>query len=395
MPTTSGSRIYRDYQPSADGITIERIRAAGGILVGKTNLPEFSTWPRTVSWVREECLNPWNTSHITGGSSGGSGCAAAAGMVPLAIGTDGGGSTRLPAALNGVVGVQPGRGVVPSWGRVGNGAYSGIGPMTRDVRDAARLLTVISGPDPRDPMSDGIAHVDHEPGLDDGVAGWKIGWLESMGDFPPNPRLNEVVLRALGGLTDAGGNVTVRDDRFHGTVENFFVLNVGHSIHGGGLPGPAQEPEVARAWADPSQRELFTPYFRALLEGKLPVPSLEAWNSSLRWLNDCEQRLNAIFEVCDIVVTPTAQFTAPPCPADKWSLPWENLGEYIAQTALVNLVRYPAVSVPCGFLDGLPVGLQLMGPLGSEVRLLRTARALEVSRPWAHHHPALVLGSRT
>lgn len=389
MPTTSGSMVYRDYQAPADSITIERIRAAGGILVGKTNLPEFSSWPRTVSWVREECLNPWNRGHLTGGSSGGSGCAAAAGMVPLTIGTDGGGSTRLPAALNGVVGVQPGRGVVPSWGRVGNGAYAGLGPMTRDVRDAARLLTVISGPDGRDPMSNGIAHIDHELGIDDGVDGWNIGWLESMGDFPANARLNEVVRRALGGLTEAGASLTERDDRFHGTVENFFLLSQGYTTYGGGLPGAAQEPEVVAAWADPSRRDLFTPYFRASLERETPELSRDAWNGGVRWLADCERRLNAVFETCDIVATPTAQFTAPACPEDKWSMPWESMGEYVAQTALINLLRFPAVSVPCGFLDGLPVGLQLIGPLGSESRLLRAARALEVARPWAHHHPKI------
>lgn len=389
MPTTASSKLFADYMAPSDGLPVERIRAAGGVVVGKTHLPEFAAWPRTVSLIRQENRNPWNLEHVTGASSGGSGSAAAAAQVPVTLGTDGGGSTRIPAALNGVVGVQPSKGIVPAWGQVGYGAFGAVGPMCRDVRDAAMLLTVISGPDDRDPASSGTVQVDYERSLDDGVDGISVAWLDAMGDFEPNAAINAVVRSAVDDLAQAGLRFTERADRFNGLAEHFLPLNVGRHLYDGGPPSPLQEPAVLAAAADPQRRdELLTPYILASLDAA-PAVSRKTWETSVAWATECERRLAGVFDEFDLIVCPTTQYTAPRCPHDDWSMPFESIGEYVANTGLVNVLGLTGVSVPCGFLEGLPVGLQIIGPRSSEALALRIARALEQVRPWAHLKPEL------
>ena len=147
MPATAGSMIFSNFVPSADGTVVRRLRAAGAIIIGKTNLPEFASWPRTKSYVGGETANPWDLSRIPGASSGGSAAAVAAGMVPLAIGTDGGGSVRIPASLCGIVGLLPTIGRVPDHGGFLCSPLSSCGPMARSVEDIALLQQVISGPE--------------------------------------------------------------------------------------------------------------------------------------------------------------------------------------------------------------------------------------------------------
>ncbi|GIJ00327.1 amidase/aspartyl-tRNA(Asn)/glutamyl-tRNA(Gln) amidotransferase subunit A [Sediminihabitans luteus] len=388
LPTTGGSRVYADFVPPSDGLPVARLRAAGAVIFGKTHMPEFAAWPRTVAHVQGDNCNPWDPTRITGASSGGSGSAVAAAQVPVALGTDGGGSTRLPAALNGVVGVQPSRGVVPAWGQVGYGAFGAVGPMTRSVRDAARILTVISGPDERDPSSAGVARQDYEAGLDDGVEGVRLVWLDGMGEVEPDRAVGEVVRDAVDDLEDAGCRVVERHDSFAGLEEHFVPLNLGNHRYGGGRPGAMQEPEVRAAFASEQRDELLTPYIVASMAGS-PRITPEQWERSTTWVEDCRRRLDALFEDHGFVVCPTAPYVAPPVPADPWSMPFETMGAYIANTGLVNLLRLTAVSVPAGFVDGLPVGLQIIGPQGSEAGALRVARALELARPWEHVRPRL------
>ena len=389
MPTTAGSVLYEDFMAPDDSLTVARIRAAGGIVVGKTNMPEFAAWPRTVSLVREECVNPWNTNHLSGSSSGGSGAAAAAALAPLTIGTDGGGSTRLPAAMCGVVGVQPSKGIVPSVGRVGASQFAGIGPMTRDVRDAARLLTVIGGPDPRDPMSDGTVAVDYEVGLDDDIGGLRFAYAESMGDFPPNAAVNAVVRAALDDLEPLVGRLADTGVRFDGHSEAFFALNIGRPLYEEGAELAAgQTDEVLNAAKGPDAQKLLAPYTLGRLAAHATVER-SVYDDAVAWLADAGSRLDALFSEVDFLVCATAPFVAPRCPDDAWSMPWESMGEYVINTGLANLLRLTAISVPCGFVDGLPVGLQLIGPRATEAKALRVARTLEKVRPWAQVHPSV------
>jgi Asp-tRNA(Asn)/Glu-tRNA(Gln) amidotransferase A subunit family amidase len=388
LPTTSGSKLYESFTAPSDCISVERIRSAGGIVIGKTNMPEFAVWPRTVSLVREECLNPWNTAHVSGASSGGSGAAVAAAQVPLALGTDGGGSTRLPAAVNGLVGIQPSRGIVPSWGRVGGAAFSGIGPMTRTVQDNARLLTVISGADTRDPASIGTQWIDYEIGLHDHDDDLRLAWMPTMGDFAPNGPLTAVVRDAVDALAVAGVQVEEIPERFDGIAEMFFVLVIGAHPYGTAEAGPFQSEEVQAAAADPRREELLSPYILSSIEQLASIPR-DAYDAGVAWLADAERRINDVFDRYDFIVCPTAPFVAPACPDDPWSLPWESMGEYVSNTGLANVLQITALTVPCGFLDGLPVGLQLIGPRASEFDALRVAHLLERVRPWAQARPSI------
>jgi Asp-tRNA(Asn)/Glu-tRNA(Gln) amidotransferase A subunit family amidase len=385
MPTTSGSALFAAEVPPADSVTVERIRAAGGIVVGKTNMPELAVWPRTVNRVAPECVNPWDPDRVSGASSGGSGAAAAAAEVPLAIGTDGGGSTRLPAALCGVVGVQPSKGVVPSWGRLGEGQFAGIGPMARDVRDAARLLTVISGPDARDPLSDGVPHVDVERGLDSGVDGCRIAWLATMGDFEPDPAVTPVVAAALADLEGVGARVDEPGVRFDGLKDHFWALNAGRVLYEG-VASPLSHPAVLEAFGDPEGRARLSPYLVALIDGARVV-SEDEYHAARAWRDDQHRTFEDLWTRYDLVAVPTAPYVAPRRPADPWAMPWETMDHYITNTALANILRLTAVSVPAGFVEGLPVGLQLIGPRRSEALALRACHALERVRPWVGVRP--------
>src|SRR6516165_6549644 len=173
MRTTDGSRIYQDFVPEEDSIAAERIRAAGGIIFGKTNLPEFALFRRTMNLLVPECLNPWDIRRTSGGSSGGAAVATAAGLGPIAIGTDGGGSIRIPSSWNGVFGLLPSRGRIPGFGHMGATFGSGIGPITRDVRDAAIVVEALSGPDRRWPGAIQGRIPDFVAGLDEGVRGMR------------------------------------------------------------------------------------------------------------------------------------------------------------------------------------------------------------------------------
>src|SRR5436190_16437438 len=153
IPSTGGSLLFKRFVPSHDGTVTERLRRVGAVVIGKTNLPEFAAWPRSKSRLAGESVNPWDTTRISGASSGGSAAAVAAGIVPLAIGSDGGGSTRIPSALCGVVGLFPTPGRVPSYGSFSYSTEGSLGPIGRNVGDIAVLQQVIAGPDPRDALA--------------------------------------------------------------------------------------------------------------------------------------------------------------------------------------------------------------------------------------------------
>jgi len=209
--TTHASRLYEDWVPDEDSTVCARARAAGAILVGKTNTPEFGMYGRAVNLVSEESVNPWDLTRTSGGSSGGSGVAVAAGLSPLSIGTDGGGSIRLPSAFNGIFGLHPSRGRVSHYPQRVWNPHQGIGPMTRDVRDAAMLLQVIAGHDPGDPLTVqfGSRDVpDYVGRLDDGIAGVRFAWSPDFGFVnPTDSRVVDTIAAAVPAFEEAGGIV--------------------------------------------------------------------------------------------------------------------------------------------------------------------------------------------
>jgi len=194
--TTMASKLFEAHQPTEDATVIARLAGAGGVLLGKANLPEFSMWGRSGNLVSEECRNPWDVRRTCGGSSGGSGAAVAAGLVPISIGTDDGGSIRLPAALNGVFGLLPSPGRVPLDGVVIGGAISAAGPLTRDVRDAALFLEAMN-PDE-----------DFTSRLDIGIAGIRMAWAAEVDGVSPNDmRVVTCARNAAFALGQAGATV--------------------------------------------------------------------------------------------------------------------------------------------------------------------------------------------
>lgn len=386
MPTTSGSLLFRDFIPSADSITAERLRRAGAIIVGKTHMPEFASFPRTTNRLLGDCRNPWDLTRVVGASSGGSGAAAAAGMVPVAIGTDGGGSTRIPAALCGVTGIQPTRGFVPAWGRIGAGRFSGIGPMCYSVADSALVMSVISGRDDRDPKSAPFDPYRFEPSRFENestadISGLRCGWVSSFNEHRPDPVVTAVVEVAVRSLDEHGVRIVPTDFRVDRLWEMLGMLVPSTDTEPLNPESHLAMPEVVAAAADPSREELLTPNTVAVAKMYRP-PSVELYEQFEALRRDAMSTVDALFDDVDVIATPTMPVVAPPVPDDPWANPFTSTEYYTSLTSLANLCEIPAMTVPCGFIDGLPVGLQLMGRRGTEAALYRLSHHIETINPW-------------
>jgi aspartyl-tRNA(Asn)/glutamyl-tRNA(Gln) amidotransferase subunit A len=378
--TTCGSLHFEQFVPTEDSTAAERLRAAGAVLVGKTNVPELCAFGRTVNRLRAECVNPWDPTRIPGASSGGAAASVAAGITPIAVGTDGGGSIRLPAALCGIVGMLPTTGRIPGYGVIGGTPASRIGPMTRDVRDNALLLEVLSGGDPRDPRSLPGPSPAFAATLGDGVRGLRMAWTADFGHLPVHePEVVETARRAAYRLAEAGARVDeldrpIDDARWLITVleqtEEFVALLRSF------FDDPDKAAQLSGFWFDPSNT------------GAGPDASTSR-DEELRRARTEAARIadafTALFDDYDVVLSPTFGRVAPRIPPGwEWPVPME---EWIAYTYLTNMTGTPAVSVPCGFVDDLPVGLQVMGRTGDESTILRVAAALEAVQPWAARRP--------
>ena len=228
--TTRGSLLYKDDVPDVDDMVVESIKAAGGIVIGKTNTPEFGHRGTTENLLGEPGRNPWDLERTPGGSSGGSAAAVASGLSPVAQGSDGGGSIRVPANFCGVYGFKPSRGRIPTpYGTTGGWNVFGVsGPLTRDVRDAATMLNVMSGPFPENPMSILEPPPDFTEGLQDGIKGLRVAYAPSIGRMPVDPEVRAVVREAAGLLADLGAEVDEIDPDVDGLTlrESFRTIFV-------------------------------------------------------------------------------------------------------------------------------------------------------------------------
>lgn len=380
--TTMASKLFESYQPTEDAALIARLADSGAVLLGKANLPEFSMWGRSGNLVSEECRNPWDVSRTSGGSSGGSGAAVAAGLVPLSIGTDDGGSIRLPAALNGVFGLMPSPGRVPMDGVVIGGAVSAAGPLTRDVKDAALFLEAMNPGE------------DFTHSLDGGIAGIRMAWAAEVEGISCNdPRVVACARAAAFSLEQVGAAVEepglVLFDSMGAAPRSPFP----DMPTFGGLR-PFHLPETRRIVAQAGWEKALAPNARpGSVSGDEMVPASE----------EAERRRQAVVEQIrqsherwEVLLTPTIDQIAPRIPED-WSYPYapleagpaEAIRQYVKYTMRVNLAGCCAASVPCGFVDGMPVGLQIIGRPGDEMIVLRVARALEQMMPWVDKRPVL------
>lgn len=367
--TTYGSRAFADHVPERDATVVARLRAAGAVLVGKTNTPEFAIYIRTVNDLQPESRNPWDPDRTTGGSSGGSAAAVAAGMVPFALASDGGGSTRIPAALCGLVGVLPTRGTIPRGGFIGTRRFSSCGPITTTVDDAAAVLQVISGPSPDDPLSRGLAPTGVTAPPWPPAAPARLRWVGDSGipgtepDVTAHVADNARQFAARAGHSLTSEPVSLGSARFS---EDFYAMMQADRISTGG----------GDLLADHRTRELLTSYARHHFERGSQV-SGAAYSRALETQLTATEHLLGLLEGHDALLTPTLAFVAPRVPDGPEALPEEARRGFVAFTFLMNYTGFPAVSIPCGTVRSLPVGMQLIGRPGSEPMLLDLARQFE------------------
>lgn len=384
--TTFGSFALADNMPAADSPAVARLKAAGAVLVGKTTTPEFGHKCFTDAPVFGRTANPWDLSRTSGGSSGGAAAAMAAGLGPIGIGTDGGGSSRIPAACCGVVGFKQTLGLVPhDLTPDGFGNQSHITPMTRTVMDAALMLQAMAGPDPCDPHSLGLPAPDFVAAArpEGDLGGLRIGWRPLLGNTVLAGDVRESCETALAAFAELGAIVELVEDDFASTEPIWLVLtqsfwNARFRRYVG---------QFGNRISDTLLRQMDNG------AGHSAVALQEAMFERTRIFREVQ----CWFETYDIVATPTLSRTALPIEHDFFA-PIEIDGAvadtvrkaWYPYTLPFNLSGNPAVTLPCGVgSDGLPVGLQLIGPHLGDARLLRAAALFESARPWANKRPAI------
>jgi aspartyl-tRNA(Asn)/glutamyl-tRNA(Gln) amidotransferase subunit A len=374
---TAGSAFFADHVPNRDAPVAARLRRAGAVLIGKTNLHEFAYGGTSQNEHHGRCRNAWDDGRLPGGSSGGSGVAVAAGMCEVALGTDTGGSIRMPASLNGICGLRPTAGAVPNRGSFPvSPPYDTIGPMARRVIDVARVHAAIAGPDAADPTSAPDPPPDVLGRLTDGIVGLRV----------------LVPTRFFGGESDPDVMAAVRQ-----AAE--VLARLGALVEDSDLPGAqaAQAHLMPIIYADAAdfhrerlEREpgRFGRDVRARLQPGLELRAID-YARSLRWIEGWRAQVRELFrERCDLVLTPTMPCTAPAIEPDADVIAVSTrLSRF---TWLWPAAGVPALSVPCGFdAHGLPIGMQLAGARWSEPLLLRAGHAYQAATDWHRRTPPL------
>lgn len=378
--TTNGSLLTKDWVPDADSVVVQRIYTSGAVILGKTNVPEHGWKGDTTNRIVGSSHNPWRHGLTTGGSSGGAAAAVAAGMGPVAQGSDGAGSIRIPSSICGVFGLKPSYGTVPA-GEPSMERVSQIGPIARTVHDAALLLGVIAGRDARDPdswASPGMSYLD---GIDDDLRGLRVAWSPDLGYATVDPEIARIVAEAVGVFTGLGCEVDEVDAPFEDPCGLFEVMSA-----------------TAEA-AEYGTRDQLGKVRDLLDQGRLR--HIEAgWTFSgvdVAVANagraELYVRTRELMETYDLLLTPTLPVKPFPAGADyPPQLPGEATDAlcWPRFTYPFNLTGQPAASVPCGFTsDGLPVGLHVVGRHREDSMVLRAARAFEIARPWAARRPVV------
>ncbi|MFC1984174.1 amidase [Chloroflexota bacterium] len=379
--TTGGTRMYENFIPDEDDIVVERLKAAGAIVIGKTNTPQSGWVAITDNLLFGPTRNPWNTERVSGGSSGGAASAVASCMGPLAIGSDGGGSIRIPSSFCGVFGLKP------SWGRVPHGpgfpgiweGLSVVGPITRTVKDAALMMEVIAGRDDRDHFSLPDVELQYLSHLGENLKGLRIAWSSDLGYAIADPQVIEVTEAAARIFNTLGCTVEAVNPQL-GSPEETFSIVVGASL-------AAVLVDKLDEW-----RDHFEPALVTFLEKSKDISAMEYIKARINNL-EYRNRVQAFFEKYDLLLTPTV--AVPPFKVGRYG-PREIAGTrvtplgWMSFTYPFNITGQPAASVPCGWTDdGLPVGLQIVGRRFDEITVLQAAAAFEQASPWADRIPPL------
>jgi aspartyl-tRNA(Asn)/glutamyl-tRNA(Gln) amidotransferase subunit A len=371
-PTLRGSRIIDPVQPwDVDAPVTARLREAGAVLLGKTTTPEFGCKAETNSPLYGITRNPWDVSRTTGGSSGGAAAAVAAGMGPLAVGTDGAGSVRIPAAFCGNVGMKPSFGRVPAYPLSPFGTVAHLGPHTMSVRDAALMLNVMKQPDARDWFSLPLDATDYTDHLEQGIRGLRVAYSPTLGYATVDAEVAQQVEAAVHVLQDLGAIVEQCDPGFSDPIE--ISVGLWFSV-------------VHQLWAamSPDQQAVTDPDFQAQAAQGAKYTFADIHRLQLRRA-ELGSMMRQFMQRYDVLVTPTVAipaFEARAAGAVRF-----DTQQFLGWTPFsypFNLTQQPAITVPCGLTrQGLPVGLQIVGPMFDDALVLRVAHAYESVKPVA------------
>ena len=385
--TTGASLLYDEFVPDEDAVVVERLKQAGAIVIGKSSACEFA-FGGGLSYNRlldDDSHNPWDLRRSGGASSGGSGAAVAAGLVPLATGSDAGGSTRIPASWNGTFGVKSTQGLVPTVrGHCFMPLFLTIGPLTRSVRDAALMLQAMAGYHPEDSFSLRGKPPDLLAALDGDVKGLRVAWTPEMFDTKTDPEVWAVAEAGARVFESLGCTVEEAKPVLDDPYGLFSTILVADSLAG--------------HLEDLDQRgEDFTKYLRTVLEEGKNITG--AQYAEAIWAHQrFRMQMADFFQSYDLWLTPTMAMK-PYNIQEQWDRAYagppdvQSLYDVITFCFVANISGGPSASIPCGFTpDGLPVGLQITGDVGEDVKVLRVSAAFEQARPWVQHIPPVAEG---
>jgi aspartyl-tRNA(Asn)/glutamyl-tRNA(Gln) amidotransferase subunit A len=375
-PTLRGSRLTkRDQEWSEDAPAVARLREHGAVFLGKTTTPEYGWKALGDSPLTGITRNPWNLGHTPGGSSAGAAAALAAGIGALAIGTDGGGSIRIPAAFCGVAGIKATFGRVPAHPPSAMGLLSNVGPMARTIADTALMLSVLAGTDSRDPYRLPSRDKDYRDGLGDGVKGLRIAVSRDLGYARIDPEIAAAFDKAVARFRELGAAVEEAHPGFASPRDAFTAL---------WTAGAARAMRGVSA-ADRAQMD---PGFVASVDAGAALSAVDYLDADAA-RTALGQAMGAFHERYDLLLTPTVAVPALPVGADLSDPATERYWiDWTPFSYPFNMTRQPAATVPCGLTKaGLPIGLQIVGPLYAESLVLRAAGAYEATQ--AAQFPAL------
>lgn len=383
--TTSGSKVHENFIPDENAPVVERMLGAGAISLGKTNTPEFGWLAISDNELFGPTGNPWDPTRTSSGSSGGAASATAAGMAPISLGSDGGGSIRHPASFCGLVGMKATFGMIPKHaGHEGWPSLSHNGPLTRTVADAALAMDVLTGYDPRDMFSTPLPHQDFLKNLQRDLKGLRVAWSTDMGHAEVDPQVREHFEKSIAAFEEMGCEV----------VQSHPDLDDAREIFKGVMFVEAVGADLQHVREDGSSD--MTPPLTQFINKRKDIYARD-YMDALTKRQALYSRVHTFMQDIDLLLTPTMAIPA-------FEHPKPDLSDYphtvndveVSSTGWhpftfpFNLTGQPAATVPCGFTnEGLPVGLQIVGRKFEDLLVMQACAQFEQARPWADKRPAM------